>query len=382
MPTILDLPREIFELVFSHLIDMSTPQDYPSRRSGVSKSAAASLRLVCREWEGWLFAHHLYHSLRFSTASRLSAFIDHLNRRSSRLPHATCEHLEVINLWSVEKPPQARPRDAINSEILESLLELFSDTIITLHIIFVDIFTLPSQTIKAIGRVKDLTNLKLKTLALFSGSESSAADPACLHSLMMEAQSLKSLQVSVPFVLPSIPDLTAGARYPAITHLEINVRHLSANEFLSIATALKPSLKLLYLGSGVEDSDPVYETLKETLEALSVYYGISLIPIIDLPVRFSKLRVLAMHRFPHFNLLRDVLLSHTSIEIVAISAAGWILDTMTLDTFSDLPQFKKLVLMNAPPDYTIPPLCLAACEAHRIQCVTVDHDKLPLLMEL
>jgi hypothetical protein len=99
MPRISDLPLEILELIFSHLISIS-----PHLRSGYHRlhrayfeaPSAAYLRLVCRAWADWLYEHHLYRTLTFDSAHRSLAFIELIGRRSSRmLPRAKCQDLEV-----------------------------------------------------------------------------------------------------------------------------------------------------------------------------------------------------------------------------------------------------------------------------------------------
>ncbi|PLW46546.1 hypothetical protein PCANC_08502 [Puccinia coronata f. sp. avenae] len=84
--------------------------------------------------------------MRFSSASRPRAFIDYLGTRPRTLPRAQCLYLEVRNLWDVEDTfMSSSPQEAINPEILESLQELFSDTITTLDLKFIEFFALPSR---------------------------------------------------------------------------------------------------------------------------------------------------------------------------------------------------------------------------------------------
>ncbi|PLW26131.1 hypothetical protein PCASD_24687 [Puccinia coronata f. sp. avenae] len=158
---ILDLPREILELIFSHLVTTPTKWGHPLHRASFEAYTAAHLRLVCRAWADWLYEHHLYRTLTFDSASQSLAFIDYLGRRSRKLPRAHFQYLEVDFIWAYHHPPQSPQRDMINPDILETLLELFSDTIVTLDLKFVDFFTLPTQTIKAIGRLTNLYNLHL-----------------------------------------------------------------------------------------------------------------------------------------------------------------------------------------------------------------------------
>jgi hypothetical protein len=197
MPNISDLPLEILELIFSHLISTPPPGRPHVRRPFLGTITGAPLRLVCRAWADALYEHYLYRRMRFSTASRSLAFIDYLGRRPQILPRAKCLYLEVENLWPFELPLTSSPPDAINSEILESLLELFSDSITTLDLKFNQFFALPSQKIKAIGRVNKLDNLQRHPQRLYGDSELTGEDATCFNSLMMEAQGFEVTSTSV-----------------------------------------------------------------------------------------------------------------------------------------------------------------------------------------
>jgi hypothetical protein len=249
MPQILNLPQEIHERIFSHLIIppmISWHHIGPAYRSPFLVCAIARLRLVCRPWADWLYEHHLYRTSSFHNASKSMAFIDYQNRRSKVLTRAKCQYLEVDFLWNREDPPQAPHQ--ISSEILEKLLQIFSDSIVTLDLKFADSFTLPCQTIKAIGRIKNLRDLRLD-IARWPSRDLNFVDAnhGCFHSLMMEAHGLKSLKLWSPVSLPCKPDVMAEARYPAITHLKVHIDRLDPDVLLGISIAIKASLKLLSL---------------------------------------------------------------------------------------------------------------------------------------
>ncbi|PLW48113.1 hypothetical protein PCASD_03610 [Puccinia coronata f. sp. avenae] len=208
MPQILDLPQEIHERIFSHLIIppmISWHHIGPAYRSPFLVCAIARLRLVCRPWADWLYEHHLYRTSSFHDASKSMAFIDYQNRRSKVLTRAK-------------------------------------------YLKFVDFFTLPCQTIKAIGRIKNLRDLRLD-IARWPSRDLNFVDAnhGCFHSLMMEAHGLKSLKLWSPVSLPCKPDLMTEARYPAITHLKVHIDRLDPDVLLGISIAIKASLKLLSL---------------------------------------------------------------------------------------------------------------------------------------
>ncbi|PLW25725.1 hypothetical protein PCANC_25926 [Puccinia coronata f. sp. avenae] len=388
MSNILDLPREILELIFSHLVTTPTKWGHPLHRASFEAYTAAHLRLVCRAWADWLYEHHLYRTLTFDSASRSLAFIDYLGRRSRKLPRAHCQYLEVDFIWAYHHPPQSPQRDMINPDILETLLELFSDTIVTLDLKFVDFFTLPTQTIKAIGRLTNLYNLHLNLSRWPSGDLTfNEADPACFNSLILEAQALRSLRLALPVSLPCKSGLMAASAYPAITHLDVEVANLHPDVILGISIALKPSLKFLSVHDFGRKTDaqllvPVYETLRETIEGLSVNSISSLTPILSF--NFPKLRFFAVHEWlvSIVDLLHWEMFYKAPIEMIAINSASGkeSADGFTVDTFSPLPQLSKLVFMNAPQNYSPAPMYLIACEARHIKCIYLDHDEMSLIM--
>jgi hypothetical protein len=138
----------------------------------------------------------------------------------------------VDEIGPYAKPPQS---DLISAKNLENLLELFFDTIKVLHLTFVDFFSLPYHTVQAIGRLPRLYDLWLHFLGDVLDNQgkdvSILAYPSRFDALMLEAQGLKSLKIMLPLSLPSIPDLLAGAQYPAITYLKVDVLTLSPDNF-------------------------------------------------------------------------------------------------------------------------------------------------------
>ncbi|PLW20384.1 hypothetical protein PCANC_12773 [Puccinia coronata f. sp. avenae] len=387
MRNILDLPQEILERIFSHLIISSIHPSIPVFRSPFEARELGCLRLVCRAWADWIYVHHLYRTKRFGSASRSLAFIEHLKSRSAILPRAKCQCILVINLWPFRHPPHQSvplPEDAMTMKILVKLLELFSDTILMLGLDMLQAFTLPRETIQAIARIPNLCDLHLDVQELYDDQGSTDSDdstgssismelinPACFHSLIMQLQGLKSLDLAVRFSVPCVCH-NLGACYPAITYLNVNVDHMGSDLFLAISIALKPSLKFLAfdecVGDNVGDLLPVYETLRETLEGLQVPNDECLAPLLHLS--FPKLRVFGIWEPPNFDLLRQVFFAQSPIQIIAIGLAHRTtqLDTtFKLDSLSHLTRLKRFGFMHAEPDYEPPPVCLNACKAHRLR---------------
>ncbi|PLW50076.1 hypothetical protein PCANC_08206 [Puccinia coronata f. sp. avenae] len=374
MANISELPQEILDLIFQYIIAASRPtRGRPwVHHHGVVLYRAGPLRLVCRTWADWLYQHHLYHSLSFSSTSQSLAFIDHLQTRSRTFPRPHCENLRVANIWTCDQDvPQFRPQlDKINSEILESFIEVFSSSITTLHLHFMHFFTPPTQTIKAIGRVKNLNDLKRNLyLITRSASEVTAEESACFNSLMMEAQGLKTLQLSFPVPLPYNPDQITGTQYPSITHLEVDTFYeFDSNATVGVLKALKRSLKLL----SIRDPDPFIDDDEDEDER----GGQALL----------SLRVVVIQGFERsFSILRWLgkFSQAPPIGIIAIRSEAEVdLAEIMLDAFSMLPRLRKLVFIDTTPEYSPSPIHLAACEAHHVECIYLWHDDLGEIMKL
>jgi hypothetical protein len=106
-----------------------------------------------------------------NSASQWLSFVKHLQTRSRALPRPNYKYLEVWNIGTcVKDAPQIWLQDAINPKILESFLKIFSNTITALHLLFI---APPTQTMKAIERVKNLNILQL-TQYHFTCSDSEA----------------------------------------------------------------------------------------------------------------------------------------------------------------------------------------------------------------
>jgi hypothetical protein len=202
----------------------------------------------------------------------------------------------------------------------------------------------------------------------------------------MEAQGLKSLQLALPVMLPCQPHLMAGTQYPAIIHLEIKLtRAYDPDVIFGIAIALKPSLKLLTIRDWLHLRNsrpllPVYETLRETIEGLSVNDCATLLPILHLS--FPMLRVLVIHGWltPFVDVLSQDIFCQAPIGTIAINSIETHPTNLTVHMFSHLSRLRKLVFMNAKPNYSPPSMYLTASEAHHIECIYLDHGDLSQIM--
>ncbi|KAH9470285.1 hypothetical protein Pst134EA_007550 [Puccinia striiformis f. sp. tritici] len=181
MKTIVDLPLEVLEVIIDELAqkdrsqwNSSTPDISGEVQSG--RKMVQNLRLVCRKWADWIYVHHLYREMIFGDITRTCHFIRHIANRPSHLPRAKIKNLRLICIWTrgprpplyhheTENDPALygiwRSRQWINSHLVASLVELFSDTIFELELSFWNILSFPERTLKAIGSIENLHTLKI-----------------------------------------------------------------------------------------------------------------------------------------------------------------------------------------------------------------------------
>jgi hypothetical protein len=320
------------------------------------------------------------------------AFIEHLGSRSETIPRAKCQHFLLSSLLTSDHPQLPHIKNWTNSETLETLLDLFSDTLITLQLHFDNPFFLNSQTIKAIGRIKGLHTLMLfesPRLGCKSDSVVATDHPACFNHLIMEAHALETLKLFLPLSLRFEPDMMAGTPYAAITCLEADLSFLGQDIFLDICTALKLTLKLLTIDNFPDERDvqqllPIYKTLRGSLEALSINDTRCLAPIRIL--RFAKLRTLVVRlclKSITDLLTEDIQVALAPITIIAVDSPSCrdYTANFTVDMLSDLPQLKKIVFMRIRDGWGSPATIFrAACEARNIRCIYVDHAEASRIM--
>jgi hypothetical protein len=405
---------ETMELIYAHLIATPTEWLQVQHPNTLAASATACLRLVCPAWAEWLYPHHLYRGLKFSSASRSMEFAKHMWARSETLPRPQCQHLVIDRIWAREPPPKNGAQDMIDWELVEILLDLFAHSVVTLHLQFVDFPWLPIEDIKAIGRLENLRDLHLNNSSTHSGDEQfPGTDPDFFNDLIVAAKGLKSLVLDITISLP-YEGLWEDKPYPAITHLDVTQVLHRPTDILRLSTAFKPSLKALSVrdnGPGINQDEifagmaefgvnifeqmmdhfgielpglrRVYENLQDTLEALSLSSSHLLKDSLDF--RFPKLRVLAIDYW--INSITEFLayqvFTQSPIEILAIDAQAAYDECepkFVGNPFANLPYLKKLVFMSAKSDYSAPPKLLEACEAISVKCVYIDHHQLPLIM--
>ncbi|KNE87385.1 hypothetical protein PSTG_19230 [Puccinia striiformis f. sp. tritici PST-78] len=120
-------------------------------------------RLVCRRWSNLITDRHLYQTLVFRRGTRAMQFINP-QKASLRLPFSDvrpkCQVLAIDRLWTCGAP-LVRDYDMLTPLHLVELVELFKDTIVELELEFTASLWLPTSTIQAIGRIKNLHTLRL-----------------------------------------------------------------------------------------------------------------------------------------------------------------------------------------------------------------------------
>ncbi|OAV98796.1 hypothetical protein PTTG_12708 [Puccinia triticina 1-1 BBBD Race 1] len=354
----LDLPREVFDIIFAHLTT-TVPGELRHHQAERIMGTASHLRLVCRQWADWLYESHLHRSLSFGSHSAAVELADSIRQRSELRPPPVCKYLEIDHLWPWPRDtlPLAAHADTATSETLEILLKVFSDTIVTLDIKFYDFFTLPSRTIDIIRRMPNLRNFTFGNSRWWSGHDDfPATDPGCFNALMMATPGLQSLRLDIPVCLRLEPGL------PAITYLDILPAPDENQEILtSLLVALKPTLKVLSLRYRGSDYDtqpllPAFETIRETLEGLSVQTSSFLTPIFNL--HFPKLRVVSVHswRGSITDWSTQNMFLYAPIRVLAVSScttkalapADPLTDTDTFANLSKLEHDMPLIMAKCP----------------------------------
>ncbi|KAI9611103.1 hypothetical protein H4Q26_008952 [Puccinia striiformis f. sp. tritici PST-130] len=177
MRTIVDLPLEVFELIIAEFLTESI-ESYTgvTERVGSGKRMVKNLRLVCRKWADWIYVHHLYREMIFADIDRTAHFIRHITNRPKHLPRAEIKYLRLFCIWTRGPRPFLHdheddydcesytcrsPRLWISAQMVEALIELFSDTILKLELLFWNVLSLPERTLEVIGSIKNLHTLQV-----------------------------------------------------------------------------------------------------------------------------------------------------------------------------------------------------------------------------
>jgi hypothetical protein len=170
-----------------------------------------------------------------------------------------------------------------------------------------------------------------------------------------------------------------GTRYLAITHLHVDLAHLSLELILTICIALKPTLNLLSLcdysrRTKVELLLPIYESLQERIQGLYVWSTSHFTPILNLS--FPKLRMLAID--DSFQSIDSWLNQDVRAPIEMIAVHYRFIDAypnyFPVDTFSKFPRLKRIVFMRCyrADDDLAAHRFFAVCETLNIKCIYVD----------
>ncbi|WAR56481.1 hypothetical protein PtB15_7B330 [Puccinia triticina] len=414
MATILDLPNEVLELIFEYLvtIELGCLKDRDDRIK-CEISTARTMRVVCRIWADWFYVRHLYKELRFESedAHRQNELIDHLATRLSSSVRPNCQVLHLHHLGDPSAFYQPGSRRSTTDEkegrsssafdIVGWLADFFSDSLTEIELRFKEFVSLPVETIEAIGRIRNLRVLRLglhdpkePTLRKDSVPET-RPDSQCLRSLIVAAQKLKTLDLARldPVVLTStIGDELANHQLPAITQLIITEPwEGSCAGLVSLATALKSSIKVLMVSGMSRDSGqrikPLFEALKDTIEGISVRHSSTVHNSTIHNLKFPKLRVFeTQYWFQSFcDFFTQSILKNSEIEVIAIPHEEACCDRpLESNLLTKIPKLRRLVFYNChPDDVEFEDDDLAACKAHGIECLRLDRDiYISELMEL
>ncbi|PLW12346.1 hypothetical protein PCANC_23429 [Puccinia coronata f. sp. avenae] len=430
MRSLVDLPWNVVEIIFNHaekdsnfLWRMLTggTDHGPGKRTVIG-----TLRLVCRKWADWLYAHYLYRTMVFNDASRAADFIAEINNRSKQLPRARCQTIQILGILTHGSAPDPRAqgqpfmilkkhKKPMTSDILKSLIDLFSDTIVELNLQFWNVLSLPTQVIETIGRIENLHVLRLghelqDTVDMFANNFDDESPPTdmdpvkskidhdCLKSLIQASRNLESLDLTDldPICLPKATKSDfSDHQIPTVTQLEISLDGQTASRLLDLSVLLKPTLKVLSLQdrwNWAEDHGsklvPVFENIRERLEGLFLTDDSFLTPINKL--EFPKLRVFktVFWRGSVAELVENPILSSSPIEVLAlhserINSADK--KNLRFNPFSSLPMLRRLVICEARPDYVLSPAYQDACKSQKVVPAYLsieDSSNVSLIMRL
>ncbi|KAI7934155.1 hypothetical protein MJO28_007510 [Puccinia striiformis f. sp. tritici] len=380
MANISNLPNEVLGLILQTLISKN--------RWGHHDKSMGELRLVCRRWSNLLTDQHLYQTLEIESGTRAMKLITHqipnLRLQFSNV-QPKCKVLKIWELWTGGKV-LITDKDMVTPPLLEALMELFYDTIIELDLEFIDNLSLPTSTIQAIGRIKNLRTLRL-SYEQRKAETSCEHDPDFFCSLLSAAQGLKCLVIDIADIdhLPKILASHLGRfRLPNITHL-VAEQYCSAELVLSLVVTLKSTLTVVSNFDCIDDDEEyvphMYEILQDKLQGLHLTELFILKHIPNL--KFTSLRLLSIENFD-----ADILDSseldmflHSPIEILVLCGSDTheSNSTFLLDQFTRLPSLKKLVFYGVDSTFSAPEYYLKACQDHQIQCFYRDN---PSLLEL
>ncbi|KAH9465759.1 hypothetical protein Pst134EA_033452 [Puccinia striiformis f. sp. tritici] len=400
-----DLPNEVLELIFQAILS-GDQSWYPPTHERESATPIGELRIVCRRWSNLITDRHLYHRLVLDNGTRAKQFINH-RKASLRLSPSNirpkCQVLHVGELWTWGARPKKnenfdnRDDSMVTPTLLEGLVDLFRDTIVDLELKFINYFALPTSTVRAIGRIKNLRTLQLGYENRYSSGNSPTRnrrisfhhDTDLFCSLLSGAQGLECLDIDMfdPSYCEDISEhALARVQLPNITHL-VAGSFTSADVAVSLARALKPTLTMLSNSNYDDDGEfflRVFETLEDTLQGLYITRPLLLEPISHL--NFSSLRLLQISSWEdcHSDVSDLDMLSHAPIEILALS--GYIFDRQEVPKspffpFERLPALKRLVFYGRDSKFTAPECYLRACQEHEVECLYFRGSSLPDLME-
>ncbi|KAI7956057.1 hypothetical protein MJO29_007456 [Puccinia striiformis f. sp. tritici] len=382
MANISNLPDELLGLIFQDI--------FPKNRWGHHDKSIGELRLVCRRWSNLLTDQHLYQTLVFESGPRALQFIV-LQIPRLRLQFSNfrpkCKVLRVHDLCIYGAPLR---NDMVTHRLLEGLIEIFHDTIVELGLGFINHLSLPTSTIQAIGRIKNL-----RTLRLDYGQQDEGI--GCHHdsnffcSLLSAAQGLERLTIGM-FDPPNLPKILAADlgrfQLPHITHL-VAEDYPPSELLLSLAIALKPTLTMLSTPCTTcddeEDFPRMLKILENQLQGLHVAHPMIFDTISH--VKFSSLRVLHIDLFEYsrvdeLNLDRFL---HAPIEILVLSSRlRHLLDDpdqiFLLHLFEIFRSLRRLVLCEAQSNFSLQEVSSRACQDRQIECLYRNDPSLSELM--
>ncbi|KNE94938.1 hypothetical protein PSTG_11729 [Puccinia striiformis f. sp. tritici PST-78] len=407
MAGISELPDDVLDIILKHLINIDTsfipPHVEPERREWIQKIligrfTVARLRLVCRRWADWLHERHLYRMLSIGSSHESDAFIDQLGRRPISKAIPRCRYLKVSELWTYGPLalPASERKQKTEFADLDTLLEKFSETIVTLDIKVVNFFTLPIATIERIGRLTNLRTLrlgirftqgtKLRGVAVGSVPRGLPFDTDCLDTLLKTAEGLVYTDFTDfrPVCSPMTLGLSlADHQLSKITTLKLDVKgegNLVQDGIVSLSTKL-PNLKVLSIGGLGHDGQillPLFQNIRERLEELVVTDVRIINPILNM--QFPKLRLFRLHDWDRRSrcFLENVMFSSAPLEVLAFDSFPFHKArnaSLDIPMASLQPHLKRLEF-HYTSHFAQPRHYERLCQDHKVQCVYIHHENI------
>ncbi|KNZ52427.1 hypothetical protein VP01_357g6 [Puccinia sorghi] len=329
-----------------------------------------------------------------SANQRATSLIADLKRRCQAGLTPQCRILKVDGLWTWGRLNQCHLTTKTEFKHLDSLLDIFSQTIVCLDIQAVNFFTLPKETIAKIGGLQNLQTLRIR-ISFTKGSSFRGiphdpstiptrlpTDTECLAALLKAARGVTSLDLTDfrPVCSPESLCVHLGRiQFNAIRKLKIDVKtegNLTNAGIVSLSTRL-PSLTTLEVGGlGYDGSAlvPIFDIISQKLEQLVINDARVLRPLLE--INFPKLRVLKLQDWDEYvnEFWQQPMFSQGALEVIELHCLPYHKrgNSCLRIRLDELPKLKRAIYHDAvrhPP----PAHQLRMCQTKGVKCSLLPH---------